>query len=178
MTTAAGSPTNTGDFPFIHYNEQISGVTDTRLVWPTSPEPEITLTPPPMRQFETGATRNLDNSKLDYEGFLSPLVIEAYGTYMNYNRTTADGSIRDSDNWQLGIPKNAYMKSGYRHFFDWWKFHRGHSIKENIVWAICGLLFNAMGYLHELLKNDPELLEKALDQMNEERVAKKLDKPA
>lgn len=25
-----------------------------------------------IRQFSTGATRNLDKSKLDYEGFLSP----------------------------------------------------------------------------------------------------------
>src|SRR5687768_4320669 len=35
-----------------------------------------------MREFETGATRNLDNGKLDYEGFLSPLVMERFAEYM------------------------------------------------------------------------------------------------
>src|SRR5580698_7792736 len=62
------------------------------------------------RTFETGATRNLDASKYDYEGFLSPLVMERFGQYMHKHRVQADGSLRDSDNWQKGIPLQAYMK--------------------------------------------------------------------
>lgn len=105
-----------------------------------------------VRKFETGATRDLDDNKLDYEGFLSPLVLERYARYMHKNRQTAAG-LRTSDNWQKGIPKDAYMKSGWRHFFDWWKEHRGHRLStEYLEEAICGLLFNAMGYLHEILK--------------------------
>lgn len=104
-----------------------------------------------MRIFETGATRDKDDTKLDFEGFLSPLTLEAFAEYMNKNRVQADGNLRDSDNWQKGIPADAYMKSGWRHFFDWWKAHRAGK-PELVQEAICGLLFNAMGYLHEHLK--------------------------
>ena len=105
-----------------------------------------------MRNFETGATRNTDVGKYDYEGFLSPLVIERYGEYMNKHRLQADGKLRDSDNWQKGIPRIAYMKSGFRHFFDWWKEHRGITTKDGIEEAMMALLFNIMGYAHEYLK--------------------------
>lgn len=122
-----------------------------------------------VRSFETGATRDVDTGKYDYEGFYSPLVMEAFGAYMNHNRRLRDGSIRDSDNWQKGMPKSVYMKSGWRHFFDWWREHRGLPTKEGIVWALCGLLFNAQGYLHELLKSDPELLSLALEAAGKRR---------
>lgn len=105
-----------------------------------------------MREFDTGATRNLDASKLDYEGFLSPLVLERFAEYMHANRQQADGKLRDSDNWQKGIPSNSYMKSGWRHFFDWWKGHRGLPASEDVETACCALLFNVQGYLHEHLK--------------------------
>jgi hypothetical protein len=103
-----------------------------------------------MRKFDTGATRDTDEGKLDYEGFLSPLVLEAYAEYMQSNQIQADGDLRPSDNWQKGIPKDAYMKSGWRHFFDWWCCHR--KIKAGVVACLCALLFNVMGYLHETLK--------------------------
>lgn len=108
-----------------------------------------------IRTFSTGATRNLDMGKLDYEGFLSPLVIERFAEYMNKNRLQADGKVRESDNWQKGMPKDSYMKSGWRHFFDWWKEHRGFGVDtdESLEEAICALIFNAQGYLHEHLKN-------------------------
>lgn len=105
-----------------------------------------------MREFDTGATRNLDASKLDYEGFLSPLVLERFAEYMHVNRQQADGKLRDSDNWQKGIPSNSYMKSGWRHFFDWWKRHRGLPAGEDVETACCALMFNVQGYLHEHLK--------------------------
>jgi hypothetical protein len=66
-----------------------------------------------MREFETGATRNPEEGKLDYEGFLSPLVLECYAKYMHEHRLQSDGKLRDSDNWQKGIPKEVYMKSGW-----------------------------------------------------------------
>lgn len=110
-----------------------------------------------IRRFKTGANRDTDIGKLDFEGFLSPLVMERFAEYMNKNRKLKDGSIRDSDNWQLGIPKSAYMKSGFRHLFDWWKEHRGYKSRENLEEAICGLIFNAQGYLHEHLKEKRNL---------------------
>jgi hypothetical protein len=121
-----------------------------------------------MRKFETGAIRDVDTSKYDYEGFLSPLVLERFGQYMHKHRRLADGSMRDSDNWQKGIPLSAYMKSGWRHFFDWWKIYRGlepshppgqvrdFTPGEELEESLCALLFNAQGYLHETLKSKQE----------------------
>lgn len=106
-----------------------------------------------MRTFDTGATRDVDETKFDYEGFLSPLVLARFAEYMHKHRVQADGKLRDSDNWQKGMPLNVYMKSAWRHFFDWWLEHRrgavvGCDVTEE---AICALIFNAQGYLHALL---------------------------
>jgi hypothetical protein len=105
-----------------------------------------------MRAFDTGATRDTDEGKPDYEGFLSPLVIVRYGEYMMKHQVQADGAIRTSDNWQKGIPKSAYAKSLWRHFLDWWSEHRGIPSRDGIEEALCAIIFNASGYLYELLK--------------------------
>ena len=107
-----------------------------------------------MREFESGATRNSDEDSFDYEGFLSPLVLERYAAYMHEHRKQADGKMRDSDNWQKSIPLTSYMKSMWRHFFDVWKSHRGLSLKPNMPAALCALLFNVMGMLHEVIKEE------------------------
>lgn len=110
-----------------------------------------TLNSSKMRTFSSGATRNQDTDKLDFEGFLSPLVIERYATYMHTHRKQADGSMRDSDNWQLGVPISSYIKSLWRHFFAVWKGHRtSQQINQD---DLCGVIFNAMGLMHELLKS-------------------------
>jgi len=105
-----------------------------------------------MRKFNSGATRDEDNTKLDLEGFLSPLVLERYGQYMHKHRKQADGQLRDSDNWKKGIPLEAYIKSAFRHFIDWWKEHRGLKSREGLEDALCALMFNEMGYLYEILR--------------------------
>lgn len=106
-----------------------------------------------MRKFDSGATRDSEEGKYDYEGFYNPLVIKRFGQYMDKHRKQADGKLRDSDNWQKGIPKNAYIKSAWRHFMDWWMEHRGYKSREGIEDALCALLFNVQGYLFEILKN-------------------------
>ena len=106
-----------------------------------------------MRTFETGATRDTAQDKLCYEGFLSPLVLKRFAEYMHRHQRQSDGSRRSPDNWQKGIPKGIYMDSAWRHFMDWWGGHRQVG-KADIEEAICALLFNAMGYLHELLQRN------------------------
>ena len=106
------------------------------------------------RNFETGAYRDTEEGKLDYEGFLSPIVLEEFAKYMDVHRKQSNGVMRDSDNWQLGIPKDTYMKSGWRHFMDWWMEHRGYKSREGLKWALCGVIFNAQGYLLEILKEE------------------------
>ena len=108
-----------------------------------------------MRTFDTGATRDSDENKPDYEGFLSPLVLVRYGEYMMKHQVQADGDLRSSDNWQHGIPKDAYIKSAFRHFMDWWLEHDGYESREGLEEALCALMFNVMGYLHEELKSAP-----------------------
>jgi hypothetical protein len=105
-----------------------------------------------VRKFETGATRDTEEGKLDFEGFLCPMVLDRYAEYMHKNRIQTDGSLRDSDNWQKGMPLDVYMKSMTRHGMDVWKSHRGLQDTENIEEQLCAVLFNVMGYLHEQLK--------------------------
>lgn len=106
-----------------------------------------------VRKFPSGATRDVDTNKLDYEGFLSPLVLKRFAEYMHLHRIQKDGSLRDAANWQRGIPKEAYMKSMFRHFMDAWSLHRGNPISEgDMETALCAVIFNAQGYLYEILK--------------------------
>lgn len=109
-----------------------------------------------MRTFESGANRNSDDEKYDYEGFLNPLVIEAFGKYMNKHRHLEDGSLRASDNWQNLFGEqhlDVCMKSAWRHFLDLWKEHRGYTSIDGIDEAICGLMFNIMAYYYKILKD-------------------------
>ena len=105
-----------------------------------------------IRKFNTGATRDIDKDKLDYEGFISPIVLKRYAEYMNKHRIQSNGKFRESDNWQKGIPLDVYMKSLLRHTMDLWLEHRGYKSRDGIEEALCGIIFNSMGYLYELIK--------------------------
>ena len=112
------------------------------------------------RTFNSGATRDTEEGKLDYEGFLSPKVLRCYAEYMHKHRFQSDGTMRASDNWQRGIPRELYMKSKFRHFVDTWFLHRegpGLAGKHAMGESLCAELFNTMGLMHELLK-DEEML--------------------
>lgn len=107
-----------------------------------------------IREFETGATRDSEDGKFDYEGFFSPLVLERYGAYMHKHRKQSDGTIRDSDNWQKGMPLKVYVKSLVRHVIDLWKLWRGYPVKDlrtgltvDIEDSACAIIFNVMGFL-------------------------------
>lgn len=115
-----------------------------------------------VRQFDTGATRDSDEGKNDYEGYLSPLFLEAFGDYMTEHRVQSDGSVRAADNWQRGIPIQAYRESLIRHTFTAWRIWRGWPVKKEkiggvlreptLIEALCGIFFNVQGMAHEHLK--------------------------
>lgn len=105
-----------------------------------------------IRIFPTGATRDTAKDKIDYDGFLSAPVLRAYGAYMHKHRVQADGSLRDSANWQKGISREVYRKSAWRHFLAWWEQHRNGQDTTEVA---CALLFNIMGDTHEALKTNP-----------------------
>lgn len=112
-----------------------------------------------MRVFDSGATRSSSDNKPDYEGFLHPEVLRVFGQYMHSHRKQEDGSLRDSDNWQKGIPQDVLMKSLLRHVFDLWRMHRaGVDVLEDWeeskikVDQLCAVLFNTQAYLLNLIK--------------------------
>lgn len=119
------------------------------------------------RRFTTGATRDTGQDKLDFDGFLSPLVLQRFAEYMHKHRHLSDGSLRDSDNWQKGMPLEVYMKSAWRHFFDAWSRHRQmFDLNDQelcdipppeVVESLCALLFNIQGYLHVTLQRYDEM---------------------
>ena len=114
-----------------------------------------------LKKYSTGATRNSNNQdKLDYEGFINPEVLFRFAQYMHKHRKQIDGSLRDSDNWQKGIPKQDYKKSLIRHTIDIWRLLRGWAPIDcdtgepcNLEDLLCAVLFNANGLLFELLKD-------------------------
>lgn len=110
-----------------------------------------------MRNFDTGATRNVDENRLDFDGFLSPIAIKEFAKYMHENRIQADGKVRDSDNWQKGIPIDSYMKSMFRQFFDVWSNYRGAEHDEDIIKSLCALMFNVQGMIHEIAKKEKKV---------------------
>ena len=125
------------------------------------------------RTFETGATRDTDQNKFDYEAFLSPQVLARYAAYMHKHRKQTDGKLRDGDNWQKLFGKDHYavcMKSMWRHFMDIWFFHRkmAYMSREPIEEALCALLFNTMAFLFKIL-NDKQRLTKGDDSVYYDR---------
>ena len=86
--------------------------------------------------------------------FMGADVIKEFGNYMLKHQIQADGSMRESNNWKKGIPLEAYMVSMWRHLQTVWLHHEGRSdlTDETLEDALCGVIFNASGYLHELLK--------------------------
>ena len=110
----------------------------------------------PVRKFDSGATRDTSEGKLDFEGFLSPLVLHRYFEYMHQHRNLPNGDKRDSDNWQLLFGDkhlDVCIKSLLRHVFDLWLHHRKYSEKttETLEDSICAIIFNANAYLFKLL---------------------------
>lgn len=104
-----------------------------------------------MRTFESGATRDSDQEKLDYEAFNSPLVDRRYAEYMHAHRKQADGTLRPGDNWQLGIPEDVYMKSLCRHVTELRLIHDGWDPEGDMEDKLCAIIFNAKGRLFEIL---------------------------
>jgi Domain of unknown function (DUF1937) len=117
---------------------------------PDGPIPEMLLLP--ARVFATGAKRDVEVGKLDFDGSFSPYALEAVAEYMHRHNSAAH---RAEENWKMGMPLRSFMKSGWRHFHAWWSSHYAAEPDKD---AICGLIFNAMGYLHELTKPPPRVM--------------------
>ena len=116
-----------------------------------------------IRTFDTGAKRDNIFKKLSYVKGLSPIVLRRYLQYLDKHRKQSDGTLRDFDNWKKGIPPDVYLDSLQRHVMAVWLMCQGFDDEDNhgevsLEDSLCGVMFNAMGYLHELLrsKNDKD----------------------
>lgn len=110
-----------------------------------------------MREFDTGATRDTDVGKLAYEGFDNPFVTKRFASYMHNHRVQADGSLRDPDNWQRGIPREAYMDSLVRHVEELRQQYR-NTDTNSPSWedTLCAIRFNVNGLIYESLQERGE----------------------
>ena len=113
-----------------------------------------------MRVFETGATRDTDEGKAHYSGYLSSLALKCFGRYMLKHETQADGKKRAPGNWKNGIPEGVYYDALLRHVIeDLIAVNDGLPAREpntTIEDALCAVIFNAQGMLHERLKSAME----------------------
>jgi len=111
-----------------------------------------------LRSFDGGAIRDTNIGKLEYYGFLSPLVLKRYSEYMNKHRTLPDGSLRGSDNWKnlFGKDHNKIcFDSLLRHLMDVWLIMDGYSdeAREPLEEALCAMSFNINALLLKILKD-------------------------
>jgi len=132
-----------------------------KAVWPRPYEEPVKKMDCGMRVFDSGATRDHDDDKPDYDACLSPLVLETYAEYILACSYLPDGTRRASDNWKKGLPLSSFMQSAFRHFIDVWKLHQGFVVLDKrskkpitLKHALCALLFNVMGYLHTILEKE------------------------
>jgi len=113
----------------------------------------------PTREFESGAIRDNNTDKLDYDEATHPLVEMSFGEFMHGHTYLRDGTRRPADNWQKGIPRKEYMKSMKRHMMDAWALHHDIVVKDRtdghlvtLEEALNAMKFNINGYILELLK--------------------------
>lgn len=125
------------------------------------------------RVFASGAIRDTEEGKLDFEGFLSPQALEAFAQYMHFHRHMPDGTLRNSDNWQRGIPQDVLMKSAWRHFFALWYDFRGvdSSNYRNFLAHCCGVMFNIQGLMKDYISKNPEAIDIMIEILEVERKA-------
>ena len=111
--------------------------------------PTVTL-----RTFETGATRSPLGDKLEYKGYLNPMVLKRYAEYMKKHQTQSDGGQRAADNWQKGIALASLYDSKIRHDMDIWLYSEGYSgeMTEDIEESLCASIFNSMAILKQVLE--------------------------
>lgn len=137
--------------------EEVPVLGDVEFSWSGTfvPSAELLNICAPVRAFETGATRDVDEHKVQYARHLSPRVLQRFGRYMHEHRKTAAG-MREPDNWKKGMDRQSYLDSMWRHLHDIWLLHsgEGEGSTDDIEEALCALLFNAMGYLYEETRNE------------------------
>ena len=97
-----------------------------------------------VRQFTTGAIRDLDNTKEDYIETISWRAMKRYAQYM-----TGKKSKYGAGNFKKGIPIESYEQSLIRHVQKYLvnKYEGGTMEKEED--HLSAMVFNIFGIMHE-----------------------------
>jgi hypothetical protein len=84
---------------------------------------------------------------------------------MHAHRVQADGNVREANNWKKGMSPEVYLESMFRHVMDLWILQEGGSFIDvntdegfQVEEALCAIMFNAEGMLHEILKDQDSLV--------------------
>lgn len=116
-----------------------------------------------MRKFDSGATRDDNSGKLNFEGCLNPRVLWAFAEYMQQHSVQADGTWRPADNWQHGWSRDVSIESLMRHVFDLWLLHRGYQMARpedghvpTMDSALGGILFGVQAYWLQWLREQEQ----------------------
>ena len=109
-----------------------------------------------IREFNTGANRNVSEGKIDPSAAQCPRCFQLYCEYIKKNRKLVNGVVRSDDNWQKGFPPKETIKSLRRHTLDT-ELHLhgdGQHAEETYDNALGGVIFNGFSLWHEHHKND------------------------
>lgn len=111
------------------------------------------------RVFPSGAIRNNSEGKFDYSGFINPAVENSFARYMHKHREMEDGTYRNSDDWQFGIPSEELIKCLMRHIIDVHLLNRGYEVidengeKVDLEECLNAVKFNVNAYILNLINN-------------------------
>jgi hypothetical protein len=102
-----------------------------------------------VRQFTTGAIRDLDNTKEDYIETISWRAMKRYAQYM-----TGKKSKYGAGNFKKGIPVESYEQSLVRHLQKYLENKYEDGQQEVNEDHLSAMIFNICGILHEQGRNE------------------------
>lgn len=113
--------------------------------------------------FETGATRDISDDKVDYQ-YIDPRFLAAFVEYGKTCSLMPDGSRRAFNNWKKGMPVLGYFKSMLRHVMALWlvgenPIKNDELSREGEFEAAMGVLFNLQGFVTRRMEEFPNWLE-------------------
>lgn len=133
----------------------------------TDPDPMVAVEEikraPTHQTFDTGATRDLSDDKVDYQ-YIDPRFLAAFVEYGKTCSLMPDGSHRTIDNWKKGMPVLGYFKSMLRHVMALWLVGENpikddDLAREGEFEAAMGMLFNLQGFVTRRMEEFPNWLE-------------------
>lgn len=104
----------------------------------------------PIRHFDTGAVRDVDNDKERYVERFSFTAWRRFAQYMKKQEVKYP-----PDNWRKGIPEKEYEQSLMRHLQKYFMNKYENGSLEPDIDHLAAAYFNLQGLMHEQTKTPP-----------------------